>query len=408
MTELASVSAGLRSSALVFLTAEELVRAHADCAANGLELTPLAAPSDTTIRAAVHRPGLGPAWRSAWAAGNDEAIGQMLGFPACCRQFFQREWVEARRPDVTPAMRTVEGPWPANIMLRWLGVRLVPHLPCSGDCAETARQAELYRAAGEASGADVHAIERLLTLPVKYDALAGVAIIETPHFRFMAGAGKEEVRLARAASPCSSSTCQGAPCPAPAHPEHHHDAPRAERSAVMLPDYGDAVAADNGFTSARAMHEAHGVVARAASVFRSVVDLGCGDGALLARLAATGGGPGPWVGVESDEGRAKRGRVRRGASVDVRWARIEDIGAWRDYFDLALLMPGRLLEMEGGDRYYVTAALRQRASRVVLYAYGDVLLKYGGLRELAQHAGAYVVGTVYEGPGVQAAEGKFL
>ena len=97
-TELASISAGLRSSALVFLTVEEYVRASADCAANGLELTPLAPAGPLQIRAAVHRPGLASCWRSAWVRQDDEAIGQMLGFPACCREFFVRD-VDSKRSD---------------------------------------------------------------------------------------------------------------------------------------------------------------------------------------------------------------------------------------------------------------------------------------------------------------------
>jgi hypothetical protein len=232
--------------------------------------------------------------------GDDETIGRMLGFPECCREFFAREWARGGSYDLTRAMRTVDGPWEANIMLRWLGVRLVPHLPCSADCTETGRLAGAYLAAGRRMGVDVDALEALLRLPVTHEDLNGVAIVSTPHFRFMVGTDPTPERIVteRAGLPrrepcgcCKDPYCTGE--------THHHDAasPAAEESHwdaglseyATWKDLEPPTWEDNGFSSAEAMEAAHQVVLRAVGDVSSAADLGCGDGRLLAAIAQVRG-----------------------------------------------------------------------------------------------------------------------
>jgi hypothetical protein len=378
--EVASITEGVRDSALVYLTPAELVTASADCARVGLELTPLAS-ADGHVRAAVHRPGLADLWRAAWERSDDENIGLLLGFPGCCRGFFSREWALKGSSDVVPAMTTVEGPWEANILLRWLGVRLVPHLPCSGDCGATLAQAREYLLAGERAGVDVAAIETLLRLPVTYSAVHGVAVVTTPHFRFMAGADPVPVEVAatRAAQPREP------------HPWE-----------------------DCGFSTKQAMDDAHGFVAAVVGRVSSALDLGSGDGSLLRRIMRNLGPgydeapPGDFVGIESDEGRSLRGAMRHGPVLHSTHARIQDVDRWRrQQFDVVLITPLRLLEMGPEDRVRVKESLRQYP-RVVAYAYGDVLDTFGSLRQLARVAGMEVQGEVVVAPGVQAADVRVL
>lgn len=133
----------------------------------------------------------------AWKCGHDEAIGQLLGYPACCRAHyssvaaadqFDGLWPMAlqtasadealakpndrefpQRPETNPFWRTV-------------GVQLTPHEPCRFDCAESialARQfVECGRSAGY-SGVMDRALE-LLSWPVEWSALNGIAEIRTP------------------------------------------------------------------------------------------------------------------------------------------------------------------------------------------------------------------------------------
>lgn len=372
--ELVSVSEHLRESALVHLEPEEIARAAADTARAGLALSILERGPDGTFRAAVHVPGLAAEWHRAWAACDHQAIGRMLGFPDCCREFFARAWAGTSDRDITPAMGSVDGPWQANTMLRWLGVRLVPHLPCSADCAETIANAEGYLAMGARLGIDLGPLETLLRLPVTHDALNGVLIVSTPHFRFMAGGSEAPFSAARP----------------------------GQEAAPRVPDTWT----DNGFGSMAAMDRAHETVLKVVpKEARHAIDLGCGDGRLLYRFSSTRGA-GVRRGVELDRGRQERGvtRWKGEGGVVLRVGPIQDLTLWLDSTaDVVFLMPGRLLEMEPEDAAKVRTALRD--IRLVVYAYGDWLTKHGGLAALAEKAGLRIVGDVASSPGAEAAEG---
>lgn len=379
--EVTSVSAGLRPSALLQLTPSELVQATRDAAGQGLEVTPLAWDG-ANLRAALHGPGLRAAWLEAWACGADDTIGRLLGFPDCCREHFARTWGRGLSDTVLP-MATIDGPPEANVMLRHLGIRLVPHLPCSGSCEASA---ELGRAfAGLGGPIDVGALLAALALPVEYSALNGVAITTTPHFRIMSGT------------------------------DWTPDERRASRGGAGTPGavaFEPASWSDNGFSTRATMEAAHDVVRRVVGEAPGhVLDLGCGDGALLASLDPRG------YGIEADAERAARGR-RRHSSLTISAGTIEALfGAWPAPFDLVLLMPGRLLEMESSAAERVRGELR-RHRRVVVYAYGDWLESRTAIHQdchdrgphwhdlagLAAAAGLSPIGAVTAGDGAQAAD----
>jgi len=372
--EVVSITEGVRDSALIYVTPEELATASRDCAGMGLEVQVLAV-AGAQLRIAVHRPGLAIAWHRAWAESDDRAIGELLGFPGCCLDFFQREWMAGR--ETLTAMPSPEGPWEANPFLRPMGVRLTPHLPCAADCEATVAHARAFREAGARAGVDVVAIEALLRLPVDYDAAAGLAIVSTPHFRFMTAADPGRRRLARAAQDGVG------PLPLEETPTAWHD---------------------NGFSSQAAMTAAHAVVLRQIGRVNSALDLGCGDGALLEKLARERVwrvDPGLWVGVEADEGRASRGAARRGPRVQVLHGKIQDPDlAAASGFDVVVLMPGRLLEMTAEDATMVRAALPRAGARLVVYSYN------GALAEQCRAAGIAITSTVIQSGETQAAEGK--
>lgn len=369
--EVISITEGLRNSALVFLTPAELVQAVRDTVRAGLEVTVLDSSKDS-LRAAVHRPGMREVWLEAWASSDDDTIGQLLNFPRCCRDFFRREWVERGARDVVPAMRTVDGPWEANILLRWMGVRLVPHLPCSGDCAATVTQAQAYASVGARLGLDILSIERILKLPVVRTATNGLAVYETPHFRFMV-----------AIDPTDAVSC----------------ARQAGVSGVSLET--SAAWKDNGFSSEESMKSAHAVilhaVQKATTPLDSALDLGSGNGELLARIAD--GRPGRWIGIEADPARA----ARHVPGVDVWHGSIESLSWAGAQYDVVLLMPGRILEMSSEDAARVRSALRGR--RLVLYSYG-AWLGNRGLIELCAKTGFQVTGGLVSSVGSEAVEAR--
>jgi hypothetical protein len=370
--ELASVTSGLRSSALVQLTRDELPIAAEDCARVGLELSVIA-DEGIEFRCAVHKPGLALSWHKVWKEQDHERIAEVLRFPGCCAEFFMNKWIGEDSRDVTRFMPTIEGPWESNIMLRWLGVRLVPHLPCSGDCEKTINQARRFLKIGEECGADVTALERLLRLPVQYNAHNGLAIVETPYFRFAVSSDPVSFAAERAAQL--------------AEPTSHED---------------------NGFSTRRSMEDAHSVVMQAVGAVNSAIDLGCGDGALLAaiRNASKLRLCDCWRGIECDPERASRGRQRHRhimideGSIETVIQNIND-----GPFDVALLMPGRLIEA-GMSAAMIRDRISKLARKLVVYAYGDWIERFNGLVSLAREAGFEELSTVYSGAGVQAAEVK--
>jgi hypothetical protein len=130
-----------------------------------------------------------------WKTNTHTEIGRLLGYPLCCIAFFQRIWGQLAFLDTTwPMARNtqgaeligqtlvVHGPWQANLLLRWLGVRSVPHLPCSFNCDETVRFANRYL---EVTAPDEFPdarrfLEEMLSWPIEWTASQGVAEIHLP------------------------------------------------------------------------------------------------------------------------------------------------------------------------------------------------------------------------------------
>jgi hypothetical protein len=93
-------------------------------------------------------------FKAAWDANDQRRVRTLLGYPACCRDFFEEVWVKEKFIDTTWPMACntqakkeidshiveVDGPVQANVLLRWLGVRAVSHLPCRFDCPATIEQ----------------------------------------------------------------------------------------------------------------------------------------------------------------------------------------------------------------------------------------------------------------------------
>jgi hypothetical protein len=133
---------------------------------------------------------------SAERSHDEEAVGRLLGYPACCRRFFNRAWVDAKFIDTTWPMAQntvgkriitpfhVEIPQASrcNVVLQWLGPISVFHLPCSFDCQPTVELAdqltEIARSAGFREEMDW--MEEMLSWPVEWTALNGLAEITTP------------------------------------------------------------------------------------------------------------------------------------------------------------------------------------------------------------------------------------
>lgn len=134
-------------------------------------------------------------FEQAWNAGDHDRIGELLGYPPCCRSFFEEVALAQSCVDTVWAMsaqelhiqdrvsgRLADGPVASNILLQSLGVRAIPHCPCSFRCRETARLAEDLNGVAAAIGNEEEYgwLACILSWPAEWSALHGIAEIRTP------------------------------------------------------------------------------------------------------------------------------------------------------------------------------------------------------------------------------------
>lgn len=335
----------------------------------------------------------------AWMARADEVLGRLLGYPACCRAFFQRVWIEQQATDTTWAMATntatstnrvvtLESGEPslANILWRWLGIRAVPHLPCRFDCSHSSQFGEqLLEVAMRAGFTDEVAwIREILSWPIEWSALHGIAEVKTPILKIStrtdATADKYVVRWTGTNYPREGATGLRFPYQMPRRPL------MTEGRAFQLglkrpaekPPRPDWYHLDNGFPSPEMMSELHGpIVALARQQLRNrsggVLDLGCGNGALLTKICEGHDGLIPH-GV--DKNRAALGRARvllPQFAGNFTEADLFDCDNWCNgpRYALTLLMAGRLLEVERPIAERLLKRLEASSEAALLYLYPD-------------------------------------
>lgn len=399
-----SVAAGVRAAHLTSMRPESMPDAAAWAARHGLALLPLSrtrrsasysASSETPqegqpwdFRAAYVQLEHAEEWSEAWAGSDDRVLGTLLGYPDCCRSFFDRTWGvgqvdttwqmggggEARERD----LRYID---PHNQILgRWAGYRAVPHLPCSWDCEATRAFGRQLLDVGRELGFDeeVAWLLEALSWPYEWSALHGIAEIRSPILRITTRtvATRHPLVIRVHSEVYPEAGARGT--------RHPYRTWKDERAQFVQLERRSSSARRNGFSSDAGMEAAHGVLLRALEEVRtidSVLDLGAGDGALLNGIAETTGAS-ELHGIEIDPDR--QAGALEPATIHV--GDIAETELWDRSWDLIVLMPGRLLEMEAEDRARVRAALGTRGARLLLYAYGDWLERHGGLGPLVEEA----------------------
>ena len=145
-------------------------------------------------------------------------IGELLGYPACCRDFFRDVWVEHGMIDTTwpQAMNSgaaeggmIETPAApeTNVLWRWMGVRAVPHLPCSFSCEPTVELGKNFVQVGRDNGyeQEMDWLMEILSWPIEWSCMHGILELKTPIMKVSAStdatAGKHVVRLSGDAYP---------------------------------------------------------------------------------------------------------------------------------------------------------------------------------------------------------------
>lgn len=209
-----SAAEGVRSVCMVSIPRAQLSEAAAHYASRGLTVAPLrphaiatgyasklAPPKDGhpfAYRVAIGRPAAVDAFRVAYTSNNHIQIGELLGYPRCCCEFFQRAWIVADVDDVTwHAARNsefcssdgrhvdVKAHPLSNLLARWLGLRAVPHLPCSFTCAKTVTFADNLFELGVRSGhaQELGWLRSILALEYTWSSASGMTEITTSLFR---------------------------------------------------------------------------------------------------------------------------------------------------------------------------------------------------------------------------------
>ncbi|HMF97237.1 MAG TPA: class I SAM-dependent methyltransferase [Vicinamibacterales bacterium] len=432
-----SVVSGIRRCTLISVMSEQLVPRTAEWAGHGLSAMPVAMSgtspgyASTSIAPRVGEPfeyrvAIGAltdvaALKEAMDAGDDSTMGALLGFPECCIEFFRKTWVEescvdttwamaarSARPDATGRLIEISAdmPFQANILWRWIGPRAVPHLPCSFGCRATVDFANRLMTLGRTIGfaAEMDWLEEILNWPASWSGLHGIAEIKTPVLKASTrtDATAHEFIVRRHGRRLPEETPAGLVFPfrTPERPGTTHTL--AFRKGLEAPiainqEPPAWYASDNGFSARAAMDEAHRPIVELAvstlGATGTVIDLGCGNGALLKKIAEARPGVVPF-GVDTDETKLEHARLLQpafGANF-VAGNMFERIPLDADtVYSLVILMPGRLLEVNESSRCQLREWLRGHFQQLLVYGYGDWLTRYEGLAGLAARAGLTVV-----------------
>jgi len=411
-----SILRGVRACALTAVAPNELETFGAMLSTYELTLAPLekTAAADSYVsagrplregeafnyRCAIGRVHDVQLFEAAYSSHDDKEIGRLLGYPPCCIDFFNRVWVDEHFVDTTWPMAQntaekrsvshthVEIPEVSrcNILLRWLGPRMVFHLPCSFNCQPTVELADKFAEIARAAGLhqEMDWLEEMLSWPVEWKASNGLAEITTPvgTISTVTDATAEAYRV---------SYKGGAGCP------------KTRRRAESFPDdqlnepFRDLewYYADNGFRSGQDMDLSHGPIVKLSAETLSratgnVLDLGCGNGVLLKKICQPNGNLIPWgVDVSSENIVHARLLAPRFPDNFVVSDIFDDCVVWsKDHeFQLVILMLGRLTEVAEEKSEKLLRCIKERARNLLVYAYDDYLHDNGSLEELARKTG---------------------
>lgn len=433
-----SVYEGLRECCFVFATIPEFMDRGVCWAELGLNSMPIQIQgipaggyASTPVpwkdgepfqfRFVVGRPESVVQFRAATLERDDQAMGELLGYPKCCQRFFKDIWVDQGLVDTTWPMslnmtsaerkgRCIDvkmSPPQSNILWRWMGVRPVSHLPCSFSCQSTIDLANNLIELGRRNdfGQEMDWLMEILQWPVEWSALHGIAEVKTPVLKVStrtdATARKHIVRFHGNSFPHEGATGLN-------FPYHSHQATRLTDAVTYRKGLENPIAElslsppwlwhDNGFTSEFAMNAAHRQVMEVARTVlhdaETVLDLGCGNGALLKRLLEGSPMVTPF-GIDINATAIKHSSrlLPKFSDNFVLGDLFDEESLWNDnrQYSLVLLMPGRLIERKDERSERLLQRIAERCHYILAYAYGDWIERYGTLAHLAEAAGLTVI-----------------
>lgn len=272
----------------------------------------------------------------------DDKIGDFLGFPPCCRQAFARTWGSGQVDSTWEQVAASSG-GDASTLFRWMGIRLVPHMPCRFNCPESVKLAKEFYNLGLKMGFrdEVEFITEVLGWPTHASRRFGIAELASPALKIVTRTDW---------TPDLQSFFRPGTYTEP----HEH------------------WWTDNGFQHPDLMRRSHRQLLSVLAAIppdARVMDLGCGNGLLMRRLKRLR----PTIAIGGVDSNAMA-IARAQAWMTGKWlaSTIED-GEWQLFNPTHVLInPVRLTEMTPEDRD-VTKKMLAKVPNVILYAYKDHL-----------------------------------
>ena len=297
----------------------------------------------------------------AWKAGDDYTIGQFLGFPECCTQFFVEHWKREGWRDLTyHTYEKQENPnlLYNNVMLRHSGVRGVFHLPCSVRCQLSVGLGQMIMEIMDYAGypREVTWLKDLLGMPMRWSSLHGIAIVTTPIFRNI-----------YASDPLPVNSVLD--LLSEHYPEHGAAGNSFPFLRIHPVKFRSKPPFYNGFTSEEAMREAHNFILSVlpnvigGGIKGKILDLGCGDGTLLREIQYRNPET-ELYGVDQDASHIKHGRL----GIKYYQTRIDQFLVWQD-FDVILIAIQRLHELPLPSAQQLLERIHGNTKELLIYSY---------------------------------------
>ena len=300
----------------------------------------------------------------------------VLGYPACCRAFFKQYWVNEGMVDTTWPMVTnshhnkrsdgvleVGGDPEANIFLRWLGVRLVSHLPCSVSCRDSVEigKSFLQTMREFKYTEESEWLWEMLHWPLEWSALHGIAEIRTPVCKVISrtDATGDKLTIEKHGSIYPAEGASGIVFP-------YTQKGMAPLQIIRLDNW-----TDNGFRDAENMKAAHelvmSVIPFSLREHHQVLDLGCGNGMLLEKINKNYDCH--VVGVDMNPANLEK-LLKRVKKASVRTTNIYDFD-WQEHYHVVLISVNRFKEAFEDQRERLIEKIREHCDFLIAYSYDE-------------------------------------
>lgn len=432
-----AVAAGLRQCALRTIHPEQVSSLAATLAPFNIQIEPLqkiaisknySASLQTvdegkpfTYWAVLGRREDTEAFKSAYWGNDQETIGRLLGYPDCCTRFFSEVWVNQGCVDttwqmahetlsshiVTPHEIEISQVSSSNILLRWLGVRAVFHLPCRFDCEATQQLADNLAKVAKQAGfhKELDWLTEMQRWSVEWSALHGIAEIKTPVVKISTrtDATPQKYTVRYLGDQYPDVGAQGLTFPYKQPAKRQVSDSQQYKVGIENPiqtidetyQRFEWYFRENGFSSRYMMDISHQPILNLACSCLSqssvkILDLGCGNGALLRKIWLKHQSVIPYGVDVIPEKIAHAKLLLSEYENNLAIANIFDVESFwpsNEEYDVAILMLGRLIEVSPIQTNQLLSRLKNQTSQVLVYAYDDYIREYGSLEQMAKQVG---------------------